>query len=291
MDASASPHSGRRGGLLSRLMSHHPASITEIVTIDVQLSTKLFRWNLFTAIFHLVTSIVLFAITNESEYVLLFTTYPGERGNPEEWVPEPANRGRSVTGFYSGVFLLLAAIDHLLMATLLRQQYENFLRMAQNPFRWIEYSLSASVMRIQIAQLCGVLDLHLNVAIFGLSMTTMLFGLLQEMTTYSLQGQPDKKSLFPYWCGFIPHVFSWAIISSYFFQGVATQSPPSFVWCILFVLFFLDLTFAINMFLQAKEIGKWRSFVYGEFWFIVLSLTAKQLLAWINYGGARSLSD
>ena len=38
MDASASPHSGRRGGLLSRLMSHHPASITEIVTIDVQVS-------------------------------------------------------------------------------------------------------------------------------------------------------------------------------------------------------------------------------------------------------------
>ena len=71
---------------------------------------------------------------------------------------------------------------------------------ARDPCRWIEYSLSASVMRIQIAQLCGVLDLHLNVAIFGLSMTTMLFGLLQEMTTYSLQGQPDKKSLFPYWC-------------------------------------------------------------------------------------------
>lgn len=114
--------------------------------------------------------------------------------------------------------MMLCFIDHALMATVFRRFYERYLRRAQNPFRWIEYSVSAAVMRVEIALLSGVLELHLLIAIFGLTTTTMLFGLLQEQFTWTLQGKPKQKSLLPFWLGCIPHVVSWAIICSFFFR-------------------------------------------------------------------------
>eukprot|EP00043_Microstomoeca_roanoka_P012852 m.125041 g.125041 ORF g.125041 m.125041 type:complete len:268 (+) comp15608_c1_seq1:82-885(+) len=263
----------------------------DVVELDDAASTKLFRWNIGTALFHLLTSCVIFGITDRQAVVPIFTTYASSRDDAGGWQPVPEKQSNSIIGYYSGVFLLLAAIDHFLVATLLREQYEGFLRKAQNPFRWIEYSISASVMRLEIAQLSGILDAHLLVAQFGLTMTTMLLGWIQEVQTWRLQGQPEKKTLLPFWVGFVPHAFSWGIISSYFFQAVSTGDPPDFVWAIIFILFFLDLTFAINMFLQQKEVGRWSQYLHGEFVFLILSLTAKQLLAWINYGGGQALRD
>jgi hypothetical protein len=44
------------------------------------------------------------------------------------------------------VFLALAALDHGLTATVLRTRYEGDLRRGINRFRWVEYSLSATIM-------------------------------------------------------------------------------------------------------------------------------------------------
>jgi hypothetical protein len=40
--------------------------------------------------------------------------------------------------------------------------------------------------------------------------------------------------------------------------------------------------------LQAKG---WRGFGRAEMWYIILSLTSKQLLAWINYFGTRQFDS
>jgi hypothetical protein len=45
-------------------------------------------------------------------------------------------------------------------------------------------------------------------------------------------------------------------------------------------LFVFFSVFALNMVLQYKRVGKWRDYLYGEKVYIVLSLTAKALLAW-----------
>lgn len=39
------------------------------------------------------------------------------------------------------------------------------------------------------------------------------------------------------------------------------------------------------MILQYKEVGKWRNYLYGEKAYIVLSLVAKSVLAWIAFAG------
>ena len=45
----------------------------------------------------------------------------------------------------------------------------------------------------------------------------------------------------------------------------------------IFVLFNI---FALNQWLQYRGIGRWRDYLFGETVYIVLSLTAKSLLAW-----------
>jgi len=49
-----------------------------------------------------------------------------------------------------------------------------------------------------------------------------------------------------------------------------------------FLLTFLFFnSFAINMWLQYKKIGKWKVYAYGEKAYIVLSLVSKSALGWI----------
>ena len=45
-------------------------------------------------------------------------------------------------------------------------------------------------------------------------------------------------------------------------------------------LFVLFNAFAINMWLQYRRVGPWRDYLFGESMYVLLSLTAKSLLAW-----------
>jgi hypothetical protein len=89
--------------------------------------------------------------------------------------------------------------------------------------------------------------------------------------------------------GFVPHIGAWSIILCYFFQGVSNGDPPGFVWAIICILFFLDLTLALVQFAQFKRVKFVTGFGKAELSYIVLSLTAKQLLAWIEFGSSQSL--
>jgi hypothetical protein len=114
--------------------------------------------------------------------------------------------------------------------------------------------------------------------------------------------------------GFVPHLGAWLITLCYFFESVSRGDPPGFVWAIIFIIFFLvraastavccvscaaidvsdvamhvqDNTFAVMLWLQWGEWGIFKeNYVLGEIGFMILSLTSKQLLAWINYGGSQ----
>lgn len=255
-------------------------------------SKRLRRFNLGAALLHFVSSMAIFGITDKDAASPVYTFYANDqRGNFSLYGPEPELVGNAVIGYFAAVFLLLAFLDHLIVATILRKMYENQLRHSMNLIRWFEYSFSAALMHVMIAMLSGVMSLHLLLAIFGLTMATMVFGALQELMTWRFQGSPHKKTLLPFWLGCIPHMFGWCIIFSYFFDGVRRGDPPAFVWAIVPIEFIIDASFAVNMFLQQKEFGKWRNYLYGEYAFTILSFTAKSLLAWINFGGTNTLKE
>ncbi len=55
---------------------------------------------------------------------------------------------------------------------------------------------------------------------------------------------------------------------------------PGFVFGIFVSLFVLFMSFAANMAFQYRRQGRWQSYLFGERVYLLLSLTAKSLLAW-----------
>jgi hypothetical protein len=179
-------------------------------------------------------------------------------------------------------FFFLSAFFHLLIATVYREKYEKNLALGINKARWWEYSISASVMMVAISLLVGIYDLGSLAMLFSLTAGMNLMGLVMEVSNQGKRA-PDWLS---YWIGCFLGLVPWLVIALYLWAGAANGSAaPTFVYWIFGSIFFFFNTFAINMWLQYKGIGKWRDYLYGEKTYIVLSLVAKSLLAWQVFGG------
>ena len=180
-------------------------------------------------------------------------------------------------------FLLLAALDHLLVASPgIVSWYERNLGRGINYARWVEYSFSASLMVVLIATFAGVTDLRALVAVAGVNAAMILFGLLMEHMNVGR----DRPDWLPFWFGCIAGAVPWIVIGISLVGAEIDGSVPGFVWGIFVSLFLFFNCFAVNMWLQYGRIGPWRSYVFGEWGYLVLSLTAKSALAWQIYAGA-----
>jgi hypothetical protein len=111
----------------------------------------------------------------------------------------------------------------------------------------------------------------------------ILFGWLQER-----MNPPGRTSttMMPFWFGTIAGLAPWIAIT---INVVGADTVPSFVYGIVVAEAVFFFSFALNQWLQYREVGRWRSYVYGEKVYLVLSLVAKSFLAWQIYGG--SLAD
>jgi hypothetical protein len=175
------------------------------------------------------------------------------------------------------LFLILAAIDHFVVAApRVHRWYEAGLDRRANYARWIEYSVSASIMIVLIAMFVGIRDIAALIAIFGVNTAMILFGLLMER-----QQEPGRTDWSAFWFGSFAGVVPWIAITIYLLAGPG--SPPGFVYAITIVELILFFSFALNMVLQYRQVGRWRDYVAGETTYILLSLTAKSLLAWLIF--------
>jgi hypothetical protein len=181
-------------------------------------------------------------------------------------------------------FFLMSAIAHLFVATVYRKRYMANLKQGINKVRWVEYALSASTMMVGIALLSGIYDLGSLVMIFGLTAIMNLMGLAMEIYN---QGR-EKVSWLAYYVGSFAGILPWVVIGIYFWAGntYGAGEIPTFVYYIYASIFLFFNSFAINMILQYKKLGKWRNYLYGERVYIILSLLAKSALAWQVFAGA-----
>jgi hypothetical protein len=154
--------------------------------------------------------------------------------------------------------------------------YKAGLLQNRNYGRWIEYFFSSSLMIVLISMITGVSDIGALLAIFGVNASMILFGLLMEK--YETPGRPSWLS---FWFGCFAGIIPWVVVALYILTpGVAGPTPPTFVYGIVASLFVFFNVFALNMWMQYHRVGKWRDYLFGEKAYIVLSLTAKSLLAW-----------
>ena len=191
--------------------------------------------------------------------------------------PATLNDGVKV-GFLCCALTMLACVDHLVVSTVGRTAYEAGLERGYNLFRWTEYAVSASIMNVMIGMLSGVLDVLLLTCIAALTATCMFFGALGERVH---RDSPEYTALF--WAGCVPFLAAWAVIFSSFGVAGSRSTIPDFVYALVSTLFVLELCFGIN---QLRRIDR---FLSREIGYIILSPTAKLVLAGITYGGIRAL--
>lgn len=189
----------------------------------------------------------------------------------------PADKLFSIdVGVMIAVFLFLAAADHLLVsAPRINGWYVRQLERGANYARWVEYSISASIMIVLIAMLSGIRDIAALVALFGVNTAMILFGLLMERTQ-----EPGRTDWSAFWFGSLAGAVPWIAIWIY---TLGAPEVPGFVYAIIVVELVLFFSFALNMVLQYRQVGRWRDYVAGEVTYIVLSLGAKSLLAWLVF--------
>jgi hypothetical protein len=233
---------------------------------------RLLIWNIAVGLVLAVQAVMIAVLTNSFSLPVTATFMSGPPGT----APELRRLFEIPTGWGVFAFLAISAVSLLTIASPpVLPWYKRNLLQNRNYGRWIEYFFSSSIMIVLIAQLTGVSDIAALMAIFGINACMILFGALQER--YEKLGRPGWL---PFWFGCFAGVVPWTAIAVYTWAPGLNVSPPGFVYGIIVSLFVFFNCFAVNMVLQYKQVGPWRDYLYGEKVYILLSLTAKALLAW-----------
>jgi len=211
-------------------------------------------------------------LTNNFSLPVTATFMTGPPGSPSE-LQHLFSIG---TGWGVFAFLAISAGALLIIASPpVFPWYKRNLLESRNYGRWIEYFFSSSIMIVLISQITGISDIAALLTIFGVNACMILFGALQEKYE-----KPGKPSWLPFWFGSFAGIIPWLGIAIYTWAPGLNASPPGFVYGIIASLFVFFNCFAVNMVLQYKKVGPWKDYLFGEKVYIILSLTAKALLAW-----------
>ena len=209
---------------------------------------QLRRFNLIMGLVHLASGLFMWLSSNDFSLQVSSFTLNGPPGTPlrdgelfEVWaVP---------LGPWTAVFLLLSAVAHLFVATVGFDVYRAELRAGRNRIRWVEYSLSATLMIVLIAAVTGITDAAALISIIGVNVSMILFGWLME--TVNTPGKPVMWT--PFWFGCIAGITPWIAIATSVVLSVNEADdggPPGFVYGILVTIFVMGPTCIIGFLCQ-----------------------------------------
>ena len=256
-------------------MSERPTTVA--VGITSERLAGLRRWNIGLTALHLSQAVAIAVLAGGFAITVTSTVPDGPPGTP---LPAPQPLYDVRIGWAVAAFLGLAALDHLLTSTAGRGSYEQDLRRGINRYRWVEYSLSATIMVILIGFYSGITGITAVVAIAGANIGMILFGWIQELV--NPPGR-ERTTMMPFWFGTLVGLAPWVAIA---INLLASPTVPGFVYGIVVVQAVLFFSFGLNQWLQYRQIGRWSAYGYGEKVYLVLSLVAKSLLAWQIFGGS-----
>jgi len=249
--------------------------------MDTSIS-KLRTLNRTAGLLHLASFIAIILLANDAS-LPVNATYMTEAPGTGSF-SSPVQLFNHNIGYMVAAFLFLSAFFHFFITSGGNfARYTDGLSKHINVYRWVEYSLSSSIMIIVILQLNGVTQISTLIAVFGVNVSMILFGWLQEKYT-----TPGNGDLLPFWFGCIAGVVPWIVVVFNLLHpnGPSEAKAPGFVIGIVISLFIMFNCFAIVQWKQYKAQGKWANYLYGERIYIVLSLVAKSLLAWQVFAGA-----
>lgn len=239
---------------------------------------KLQIFNLRMGLLHLTQAVILVFIANLSLKIPIITRFFAN--TPEGIRPVAQTLVDIPVAIVGPVFLLIAALFHLFIASpLYVRRYETNLKKGINTLRWWEYSISSSIMLTVLLMMGGLIELPSVVFVFTLNFIMNMMGLMMERYNQLT----DKTKWLPYNIGVLAGIVPWIIGGLYFWVSTSNiaDSIPGYAKAGFLLTFIFFNSFAINMVLQYAKVGKWKDYLYGERMYIILSLVAKSVLAWI----------
>jgi hypothetical protein len=234
-------------------------------------------WNLGLTALHAVQAVAVVLLAGDFA-ITVTSSFP--EGPPGSAAAAPSSLFDVDIGWAVAVFLLLAALDHGLTGTVCRGRYETDLRRGINRFRWVEYSVSATLMVILIGFYCGLTGITTVIAVAGANVGMILFGWVQER-----MNPPGRTAttMVPFWMGALVGIAPWVAIAV---NVAGADAVPGFVYGIVVVQFLFFSSFGLNQWLQYRGVGPWRDYGFGEQAYLALSLGAKSALAWQIFAGS-----
>jgi len=236
---------------------------------------KLRKWNIGAGFLHFSSLVAVVLLSNNFSLPITASYMTGPPGGAKT---SPIELFSTNVSYTIALFLGLSALFHFMVASsTFYPRYAEGLKKNQNIFRWVEYSLSSSIMIFLIAQLNGISDYAALLGIFGVNVSMIWFGWLQEKFT-----KPGDGQWLPFVFGCFAGIIPWII---FLIQLLTPKSPsevsaPGFVYAIVISLFLFFNCFALVQYKQYKAKGKWSNYLRGEKAYIILSFVAKSLLAW-----------
>lgn len=120
-------------------------------------------------------------------------------------------------------FFLVSSLAHLIIGTIYNKKYNSDLKKGINKARWLEYSISASIMMVAISMLAGIYDFGSLSLIFTLVAVMNLCGLIMELYN---QGR-EKVSWLPFSVGTIAGIVPWFIVAFTILLSASQGSAPA----------------------------------------------------------------
>jgi hypothetical protein len=156
-------------------------------------------------------------------------------------------------------FHILSAIFQGYAGCRRKTYVSNIIDRGVNPLRFVEYSVSATIMLLCIALVSGIDEYYAIIAIGTLTFITMILGLVAELLFDDRRSDHTLKQL-----GWVVHFTGWVtmlvaylgfIFKQYFFsiqksEEQGGEGPPDWVTVIIFAVFGLYNIFGITQFLQ-----------------------------------------
>jgi hypothetical protein len=180
-------------------------------------------------------------------------------------------------GIGAVVVLLLPAVHHLLVASpVLATRYRGAVDARRNPIRWVELSLSSSIMLFLLAQLNGISDAATLVLIYVSQSALVILLWLQERV-----GTP-AGTLQPFVFASAIGIVPWGVIALHVLAPGAGSGydQPGWIRVLTVILLILFFAFGINQWLGFKGIGRWRDYATEERAYVLLSLATKAAFVW-----------
>jgi len=269
---------------------------------------KLTIWNAAMCLFHTTLAAVTLAIGDTNLRTPVFGT-PTQiqimaNNTGFALVPAPAERASWLyMTWLVACFFFLSALAHLGNALLWRKFYLAALARGYAPFRWIEYTFSASVMVLILSYVAGTIVVSVLVSLFALTAITMFFGHLHEVVCRpaSLERWAIESRLWrlqAHLIGYVPQCFAWGLVIAQFMEAggkVTTDEQgrerkmPTFVYAIVFGEVLIFWSFGIVQLVVSLRAPS--KYYQGELAYMYLSLFAKGFLGIIILSNVLVLED